>query len=94
MSNYWKDYWQQHTEAASSDDPFTQVQRTLNKEPLSHELFQKIAAHINGHMKLADGHTVLDISCGNGMFTAEVAKQVKTVVGVDFADKLIAISCN
>jgi len=89
VSAYWKDYWQQHADRASSDEPFVQVQRTLNKQPLSEDLFRRIAAHIVDWMEVDAGHTVLDISCGSGMFTAEVAKNSKVVVGVDFAEKLI-----
>ena len=89
MSTYWKDYWRQHADAASSDDPFGQVQRTLNQQPLSDALFHDIAAHIIEWMSLDASHIVLDISCGNGMFTAEVAKHCKIVLGVDFAEKLI-----
>ncbi len=85
----WKKTWKQHVEKAGKD-PFSQVGRTLNSQPMSNSMFLKIADHFIEHMELDTNHVVLDFCCGNGLLSNEIAKRCKQVVGVDFSEKLIA----
>ena len=89
MKEYWKTYWDRHVEQVSSDDPFRQVERTLNKQPLNETLFLKMAAYIIEKLELQHDHQVLDLCCGNGLFSVAIAQRCQSVVGVDFSEKLI-----
>jgi cyclopropane fatty-acyl-phospholipid synthase-like methyltransferase len=89
MTEYWKTYWDRHLAQVSSDDPFRQVLRTQNKQPISEELFKSIAAHIVDKLNLDPEHLVLDLCCGNGLLSAELAPYCNSVVGVDFSEALI-----
>jgi ubiquinone/menaquinone biosynthesis C-methylase UbiE len=88
MNNNWKSIWDQHLEKVS-DDPFIQVGRTLNSEPMSREMFQRFAAHVIELLELKSDHLVLDLCCGNGLLSTEIATQCSQVIGVDFSEKLI-----
>lgn len=88
MNNYWKKHWDEHVEKAG-ENPFEQVARTLNKEPMSKKMFQNFTRNVIKKLELNEEHTVLDLCCGNGLLSIEVAKMCKHVVGVDFSQKLI-----
>lgn len=89
MSSYWKNYWDKHLSDVSNDDPFRQVMRLQNGAPMSNSEFMAMTSHIINHLKLSDEHDVLDLCCGNGLISAEVAKHCKKVLGIDFSEKLI-----
>lgn len=89
MNAYWKTFWDRYVEEAE-DDPFSQVGRTLDKQPMSKVMFLKTAAFIIEKLELEAHHVVLDLCCGNGLFSAVLAPRCQRVVGVDFSEKFIA----
>ena len=89
MHAYWKTFWDRYVEDAE-DNPFSQVGRTLNKRPMSEAMFRKAAAYVIEKLELETHHEVLDLCCGNGLFSAALAPRCRHVVGVDFSEKLIA----
>lgn len=89
VSKYWKSFWDRHVKTVD-DNPFRQVGRTLNKEPMSEAMFRKFTAHTIDKLELDTDHSVLDLCCGNGLFSTEMAGRCQSVVGVDFSCKLIA----
>lgn len=90
MSEYWKSFWANHTEEFSSNDPFQQVARTLNKKSPSKDEFDKVVQYNISMLDLNPSHEVLDFCCGNGLFSREIATQCKHVTGVDFCKNLIS----
>ena len=89
MNTYWKTYWDKHVDSVSSDDPLRQVLRVQDQQPVSAALFAKIAADVVAKLDLHPDHRVLDLCCGNGLLSAEVAKYCHSVVGVDFSETLV-----
>ena len=89
MSDYWKMYWDQHAENVTSDDPFRQVLRVQNKQPQTQEMFLTMVSDIGEKLELEADHRVLDLCCGNGLITTEIARRARYVVGVDFSEKLV-----
>ena len=89
MSTYWKDYWDKHLATVSDDDPFRQVLRVQNGEPMEEPLFQEMVSQILDHLNLSETHSVLDLCCGNGLISAEIAPYCRQIIGVDFSEKLI-----
>lgn len=44
--------------------------------------------------KMADGATMLDVGCGNGLHAMEMAKTAKEVFGIDYSEAFIAYARN
>lgn len=87
MDEYWKTFWDKHFDHISSDNLFQQVYRTKDKQPMSKALFLKNVAHVREKLDLDTNHVVLDLCCGNGLFSVELAKHCQNVIGVDFSKK-------
>ena len=85
---FWNEFYKDYLKRARKD-PFSQVGRTLNSEPMSVEMFQESVEHYKGFLALEDDHKVLDLCCGNGLLSAEIAKDCSLVIGVDFSQDLI-----
>jgi cyclopropane fatty-acyl-phospholipid synthase-like methyltransferase len=90
MSEYWKSFWDNHTDEFSSQDPFQQVSRTINKKSPSKEEFDKVVQHYKSLLYLKSSHEVLDFCCGNGLFSREIALDCKQVTSIDFCQNLIS----
>jgi 2-polyprenyl-3-methyl-5-hydroxy-6-metoxy-1,4-benzoquinol methylase len=82
----WKEYWQQQ---GTVDDPFLQVGRKGGQQVQEAARLAEYAAWIAGQLELTGDDVLLDVCCGNGMFTQYLASHCKAVVGVDFSQSLI-----
>ena len=80
--SYWKNYWNNIAENKSS---LKQVQR----DDLSASQLLVIEKHISKVLKINSEDELLDVCCGNGLITMRIAKQCKSVVGIDFSAKLV-----
>jgi len=89
MTDYWKNYWDDHARGVSSDDPLIQVQRSLEGRPIPDAQFGRITDHIVAQLELDPAHTVLDLCCGNGLLSAAIEPLSSGVVAVDFCDRLL-----
>jgi len=89
MSEYWKNYWNQHAESVEFLSPLEQVLRVKNKKAQSEESFKNTLQHIRNNLDLHDECVVLDLCCGNGLITNEMAGWAESVFGVDFCEELI-----
>jgi ubiquinone/menaquinone biosynthesis C-methylase UbiE len=85
-SNYWRNHYKL---SSKHKDPQMQVGRTLNKVPISGELFKKLLKKIEENLEIGREDVVLDLCCGNGLITNYLAPKCKFIVGVDFTEKLI-----
>jgi cyclopropane fatty-acyl-phospholipid synthase-like methyltransferase len=90
MNSYWKTFWKDHAIVAKTSNLQFQVLRTLNKKPLTDVQFLKILQYVSRKMKLSYKDIILDLGCGNGLFTTFFASKCKKIVGVDFAQELVA----
>jgi len=91
--SYWKKYWDKHLKH-SSNDPFMQVLRVKDKKPVDIKVFKEFTKHIINTLEVNKKHKCLDLCCGNGLITIEIAYRCKEVVAVDFCDKLIDVVNN
>ncbi|KJV05349.1 class I SAM-dependent methyltransferase [Methylocucumis oryzae] len=87
--DYWKQYWQHHVAQTSSEQPFHQVLRTLNKQAPEPAQFSALISHLKALLQLESHHVLLDLCCGNGLLTSELANDCRQVFGVDFCEQLI-----
>ncbi|MFK5878682.1 MAG: methyltransferase domain-containing protein [Flavobacteriaceae bacterium] len=81
----WKNYWNTNVEEKGSD-VFGQVQRKDLKSTLL------TVNHIARVLDIKPSDTVLDVCCGNGIITQQIAKKCDSIVGVDQSEKLLYVA--
>lgn len=69
-----------------------QVHKTVGGQPITAEQFNAQLSAINNALKLHSEDVVLDLCCGNGVITTEMAKTCRTIVGIDFSEPLIRLA--
>lgn len=90
----WENYWAKRPSVKTADkrDYLKQVGKTVKGEPISDEQFQLIVSQIFRHLNLEKDDIALDLCCGNGLITKELAKQCKEVTGIDFSRPLLEVA--
>jgi 2-polyprenyl-3-methyl-5-hydroxy-6-metoxy-1,4-benzoquinol methylase len=83
----WKNYWDQHAEQTNV---LRQVARTGYSDEKMHRLMEQQAAWIAEQLGLDNTSNLLDVCCGNGVFTAYLLPYCATTTGIDLSPKLIA----
>jgi len=89
MSDYWKAFWDEHSQLSERADPQIQVLRTCAKQPVSEAIFREILASMSAVLDLRPEHRLLDMCCGNGLVAQHLAPFCREVVAVDFAKELL-----
>jgi len=87
---YWKMFWREHAQSTASAPAQCQVLRTLNKQPLSEEIFAKILYQIENALHLTRNDELVDLCCGNGAITTYLAQKCKSVLAIDYSPELLA----
>ncbi len=92
----WLDYWRNYlrdkhgkTDVSSEDDLYLQVARTINRRPIDKLSFDRIVDSIKYGLDLQLSDVLVDLCCGNGLFTYELKDKVSRIIAVDFADEII-----
>ena len=88
----WEKYWNTKPGTFHKTDYFRQVGKTIHGEPVSQSQFDCLISEILCQLNLKSDDTVLDLCCGNGVITNELASHCKQVVGIDFSKQLIEIA--
>lgn len=86
---YWRKFWLEYTQDLSKKDEQTQVLRTRNKRPIGEAEWQYTLDSVTNQLELKSSDTILDLCCGNGLFTAAFAPFVKSVDSADLSPQLI-----
>jgi len=91
MSNHWQSFWDNYRSpnARSEDDLFVQVGKTIARQPISRNTFISMVKRIAEHLELEPEDHLLDLCCGNGLISFELAQIAGRVTAVDFAEHLI-----
>lgn len=85
----WKHFWEK---IADHPNLFNQVGRAVASNVLNEEHLHIVAKHVADLLNLNGKQLLLDVCCGNGLFTAHLKPKVKKIVAVDFSEPLIAIA--
>ena len=88
----WEKFWNTKPGTFDKSDYFRQVGKTLHGQPLSQSQFDFMISEILQRLNLKPDDNLLDLCCGNGIITNELAKYCKEVVGIDFSRPLIEIA--
>lgn len=86
------DYWRSHFDAISKQFDgalLKQVGKTVNGREISERQVQAIIEGIANVLQLSAEDTLVDLCCGNGLITRQLASRVRRVIGVDFTPGLI-----
>jgi len=78
--------------AAPETDFRVQVCHTHHGKPVSEQQFALMVADLKTALGLAPGDRVLDLCCGNGLITRDLAAEARSVVGVDFSAALLDVA--
>lgn len=91
MSNLWRSFWKSYNniEPVQEDDLYIQVGKTNNKKPISKEIFENIVTDIAQKLELKSSDILLEMCCGNGLFTHSLSNTVKYIYAFDFTESLI-----
>lgn len=91
MSKQWQQFWDgyRNDKASCEDDLFIQVGKTVSRQPIPREMFQSMVQRVSASLQLGREDHVLDMCCGNGLISYELASVAGRVTGVDFAQHLI-----
>ena len=81
----WKEFWNQKSLEESTQK---QVGRVKNGVVLPFHTISLIADDIKQKIDLQANDSLLDVCCGNGLLSAELAKDCKHVTAVDFSELL------
>jgi len=88
MSDHWKQYW---NSVSQNIDEQSQVGRTVRRKPISNEIFEKTVNWVAQKMQINKESTILELCCGNGVWTIPFAKQVKHITAIDFSVPLLDV---
>lgn len=86
---FWTDFWRNEAAKSKNADPQSQVLRTLEKKPVSPDVWNSTVAFILDQLELQPSHNVLDLCGGNGLFAKEIAKHCNEVLVVDVCAELL-----
>jgi len=89
QQEYWRNFWLEHTQDLSNKDEQTQVLRTRNKQPIDEATWQYTLESVRKQLELKSSDTILDLCCGNGLFSVAFAPFVRSVDAVDLSPRLI-----
>src|SRR5262245_18141134 len=88
----WKTFWNEYPATVGESDFLRQVFHTVDGQPYTPEQFEAMVSSIRRGLRLGPTNTLLDVCCGNGLVTAELAVHCRQVLGVDFSMPLIDIA--
>jgi SAM-dependent methyltransferase len=84
----WKTFFQHYrlVEIRGDADLLYQVGASAAGRPISQAQFETIVESIRNELQLESSHVLLDLCCGNGVLTFELAKAVAHVGAVDISE--------
>ena len=88
MNSYWKYYYDSNSRQFDGS-LLKQVGKTVNGRDISELQMKLIVQNIANVLRLSAKDSVVDLCCGNGLITGQLAPHVKRVIGVDFTPGLI-----
>ena len=88
----WQTYWATSPNTVGNTEYLKQVGHTINGQPYTEQQFQKMILGICQRLEINKKDLVLDLCCGNGVITLELAKRCTEAVGIDFSQPLLEIA--
>ena len=92
MGRDWRKFFSEYriTQITSDEDLLYQVGYTVNGRPIRNDQFQAMIEDIRQALGITGTDVCLDLCCGNGLLSFEIARYAKAVYGFDFSEPYIA----
>jgi len=87
--DYWTKFWSEYAFDPNSVNEQSQVLRTRDSLPIDKDSWEYTVELVAKHMQFKSNDTLLDICCGNGLFTEAYSSLVESITAVDISDPLI-----
>jgi cyclopropane fatty-acyl-phospholipid synthase-like methyltransferase len=87
-SDRWIEFWQEYGRTPNADEQ-AQVLRTRNGQPIAPERWQFTLHDLDSKFPVGPEDDLLDLCCGNGLFTRHFAQHCSSVVAVDISADLL-----
>lgn len=84
-----KNYYDSRAEQFDNNRLLEQVGHTECGKPIAEDEFENIVCELKAMLELEEKDVLLDLACGNGVITYELASRCKTAFGVDFSSSMI-----
>lgn len=88
MNSYWKTHYDSISKQFDGS-LLKQVGKTVNGQEIPESQVRLIVENISNVLRLNAKDSVIDLCCGNGLITRQLAPLVREIVGVDFTHGLI-----
>jgi ubiquinone/menaquinone biosynthesis C-methylase UbiE len=88
-NEYWSRFWSEYKADIAEKDEQSQVLRTRNKLPIDKDIWEFTVSDVAGQLALTYDDTLLDLCCGNGLFSSAFSSQVAKIEAVDISAPLI-----
>lgn len=87
----WEIFWSNYRniESSAEEDLFFQVGKTIDKLPISNDIFVSMIENISVALQLKKTDILLEMCCGNGLLTKPLSRICKEVYAFDFMPHLI-----
>jgi len=85
QNEHWVRFWSEYQTDVASKDEQSQVLRTRNKEPIDPQKWAVTISTVNQQMDLQINDSLLDLCCGNGLFSAAFSSRVADIEAVDIS---------
>lgn len=87
-SEYWARFWSEYQTDVANMDEQSQVLRTRNKQPIAKRKWEITLDLVAQQLELQSDDNLLDLCCGNGLFTAAFGPRIAGVEAVDISPVL------
>lgn len=85
-------FYDQRVSTSKAGDFLSHVGHTERGEPISQAHLNLMFEHIKSGLDLDARDSVLELCCGNGLFSATLCKSVRNLVGIDFSEALVSVA--
>lgn len=89
QADYWTNFWLEYTKDLAGRDEQSQVLRTRNKKPVDIDTWKYTLKSVENQLDLKHDDELLDLCCGNGLFSSAFSSKVSKVTAVDLSYSLI-----
>lgn len=88
----WNHYWNHVLDGHKETDFFHQVGKTVGGVAISEDQITLSVNQMQACLGIGNDDVVLDLCCGNGLITREIAPRCRKIVGVDFSAPLVGVA--
>lgn len=92
MTERLRQFYRNRTTGIQQAEYLSQVGHTVGGQPIPDEHFDLLLTQIRTELELSASDRLLDICCGNGLFTCQLAKETLRTTGLDITPELIDIA--